>query len=240
MKHNTIQRPPLPNSTPFSTHKHGTDNISSAPWHSRYGSTLSSSTVDVDDRSQSLVSNTSTKTNILSLQSMSKSYRLTAYQQWDRDNMSDIGTFMSNQDLSVLKKNLLGGTELDALRSNLLRKNEQAEILYDALQLTQARIKVIDKNTIDLKHELEVKETTAASRQRSLDKLVSINMMLIDTLDALELQPSGDKDLSKLMISLRRDLLPNIRPEGCNTPTKMNSDMYTMNAKLKVLMCTTI
>jgi hypothetical protein len=108
-------------------------------------------------------------------------------------------------------------------------------MLFDALQLIQARIKVIGDRMIVLKQELEIDDVTAASRQRSLNKLVKINKVLIETLDALELQPSGgrDKDLSKQMISLRSDLLPGIRPEGSDVVNKVASDMYTMNSKLK-------
>jgi hypothetical protein len=146
--------------------------------------------------------------------------------------MSDAGSFLSNRSTFVLQKFQF---ELDSLRFTQSQKNEEAEMLFDAMQLIQARTKVIGDKIIVLKQELEIDDVTAASRQRSLNKLVKINKVLIETLDALELQPSGgrDKDLSKQMISLRSDLLPGIRPEGSDVVNKVATDMYTMNSKLK-------
>ena len=97
-------------------------------------------------------------------------------------------------------------------------------------------MKTIDKSIAQLKEECTEKDRINASRQRSVEKLVSINMMLIETLDALGLQPSSDKSLSKLMLRLRSDILPSIRPEseGSNSLVKTtNDDIHAVNAKLK-------
>lgn len=129
-------------------------------------------------------------------------------------------------------------TELEALKAELSKKTLQAELIYSTTQLAQARIKTVMQGLSVLHTACVEKDRASASRQRSVDKLVSINMILIDTLDALELQPKSNDDnegLSKLMLRIRSDLLPSINyGENLEEHLKLGkNDIHSVNSKLK-------
>ena len=54
-------------------------------------------------------------------------------------------------------------------------------------------MKAVSADVFVLKETIVSVERVSSSRQRSVDRMSSVNMTLIDTLDALELQPSTDK-----------------------------------------------
>lgn len=239
MKHTSIKRPGLPSTTPFSTDSSAgsAGSVASTPWHTKHVSLLASHSRD-DEKSGISLGSSLTKLTLMT----KKSLRFSPRQEWERnnrdnmDNISEAGSFFSTDDSAMLKSSTTRGTTLDVLLTELSRKSEQAEKIFDATQLAYARMKAVDKSIAVMKVDCQKKDRVSASRQRSVEKLVSINMMLIETLDALGLQPSTDKGLSKLMIRLRADILPSIKPEsdGVNSLVKTtNDDIHAVNAKLK-------
>jgi hypothetical protein len=158
---------------------------------------------------------------------------LSAQQQHDKESEIDSRFLASIDDTASINVTWLNGSQLEAIRLEILQKNLETEIISDLTALTQARMKAVALEIAKLKITFEEIERACASGQRSVSKLISINMTLIDTLQALGLQPSSDKGLTKLMIRLRSDLLPAIRAESGNTQSKLNDDIYSINAKLK-------
>jgi hypothetical protein len=159
--------------------------------------------------------------------------RLSAQQQHDTVSEIDSRFLAWIDDAASINVTWLNGSQLEAIRLEILQKNSEAVIISDMTALTQARMKAVALEIAKLKMTFEEIERACASGQRSVSKLISINMTLIDTLQALGLQPSSDKGLTKLMIRLRSDLLPAIRAESGNTQSKLNDDIYSINTKLK-------
>lgn len=154
-------------------------------------------------------------------------------QQHDTESDFDSRLLASIDDTATMNVTWLNGSQLEAIRVEILQKNLETELITDLTALAQARMKAVALQIAKLKITFEAIERACASGQRSVSKLISINMTLIDTLQALGLQPSSDKGLTKLMIRLRSDLLPTIRSESGNTQSKLNDDIYSINAKLK-------
>ena len=220
-------RPGLPSTTPFSAN----GCILDAPWHSRHALSLSASR-DVDEKTHMSTGTLLTK---FSTQSKRK-LRMSASLELDRDSMSDVGSFLSDEGSFKMRSANLTGCQLDAVRSELSKKIVQAESIHESTQLAYARMKTVDTSIEQLKELIVEKDRIAASRQRSVDKLISINMMLIDTLAALGLQPSTDNGLSEMMLRLRSDILPLIKrkSEGAQSLVKTtNDDIHAVNSKLK-------
>jgi hypothetical protein len=92
------------------------------------------------------------------------------------------------QDLSTQRSE-----ELKSLHLEISLKIEEFEFLTEETKEAQEKIKILENN-MEIMKETSVKvEKVGASLQRSVEKMSTINMMLIDTLDALELQPSTDE-----------------------------------------------
>lgn len=221
MKHSSKQRPELPPSTAFLS-----KNFSlSIPWHAP---TLTARVVD----GETLSSGGSSSRRHANL--FKKPLKANVLQQIDRDSMSDSGSLLSTDYSTSSQMVDLNCSQLEAIRYEILRKTDQAEMVSDITHLAHSRMRAVDLGITKLRDSFAHMDRVCASEQRSVEKLIAINMMLIDTLDALGLQPSSDKGLSKLMIRLRSDLLPAIRAENSNSVMKLcNDDIHSINAKLK-------
>ena len=231
-------RPGLPSSTPFSAN----GSILSAPWHTRHAPTLTA-TKDLDENSLKSTRSLMTKFSTHSSRSLRSNIRI----ELEQDSISDSGSYLSDEcsfkirnatdECSFKIRNAsMTGCQLEAVRAELYRKNMQAESINESTQLAYSRMKTMENSILSLKEDITEKDRVSASRQRTVDKLISINMMLIDTLAALGLQPSSDKGLSKLMLRLRTDMLPLIKPEseGDKSVVKTtNDDIHAVNSKLK-------
>lgn len=220
MKHSSKQRPGLPSSTPFLSKSFSL----SIPWHAP---TLGAKVVD----GETLSSGRSTSRHVNLFR---KPLKTNALQQIERGGMSDSGSLLSTDYSTSSQMVDLNCSQLEAIRYELLRKTDQAEMITDVTHLAHSRMKAVDIGITKLRDSFVYMDRVCASGQRSVEKLIAINMMLIDTLDALGLQPSSDKGLSKLMIRLRSDLLPAIRVENSDSVMKLcNDDIHSINAKLK-------
>lgn len=212
-------RPVLPPSLPLLT-KTG---FSKAKWRTKGGENSSTTLTTHDSvRSSSKTENKKPKNPMRS-----------SAQQHETENEIDSRFLASIDDTASLNVTWLNGSQLEAIRVEILQKNVETEMITYLTSLAQAKMKAVALEIAKLKIAFEDIERACASGQRSVSKLISINMTLIDTLQALGLQPSSDKGLTKLMIRLRSDLLPAIRAESGNTQSKLNDDIYSINSKLK-------
>ena len=160
--------------------------------------------------------------------------RLNRCQGWTGDDISSTGSFDSKDFLfrMMTSKDM----HLDALTLKLSQKTTETETLTESIHLIYSRMRAIDKVSELLKENFIEMNRVLASRQRSVDHLISINTTLIDTLAALGLQPSSDKGLSRQMIRQRLDILPMIKPqiEGFGNIVRTDKDdIYAVNGKLK-------
>ena len=85
---------------------------------------------------------------------------------------------------------------------------------------------------------LGLEEAEAAARQRSINSLASVNMMLINTMESLELQPESDEGLTDVMLRYRQSLLPEISKAKADMGKKKKArlgfnDVYTINQRLR-------
>ena len=83
--------------------------------------------------------------------------------------------------------------ELQALQFELSEKIAEEATLTKLIHANQQKMKAVSADVFVLKETIVSVERVSSSRQRSVDRMSSVNMTLIDTLDALELQPSTDK-----------------------------------------------
>lgn len=163
-----------------------------------------------------------------------KLMKFNTQQHYERENANDTRFLLSVDDSASLNIASLNGSQLEATRLEISQKDMQTEMITDSTALAQARMKTVALEIAKLKNTFETVDRACASGQRSVSKLITINMTLIDTLQALGLQPSSDKGLTQLMVRLRSDLLPAIRAESGNAPAKLcNDNIYSVNSKLK-------
>ena len=82
--------------------------------------------------------------------------------------------------------------EVNSLHYETACKMEESAIILIETKVAQEKCKQL-VTEMELMRETSVEiERVSAARQRSVEKMSTINMMLIDTLDALGLQPSSD------------------------------------------------
>lgn len=223
MKHTVKSRPGLPSTTPSPICK--SDIITSS-----FPRTNDVTNRQMERESPCLPKSSAKK---YSLQSNNLS-RLSHCQGLDVDDISDVGSHIS-EDL-MLHVASSKTMQLDAIRFELSKKTKEAEMILESIQLAYTQMKVIDNNSEKLRETILEMDRVLASKQRSAEHLISINMTLIDTLAALGLQPSSDKGMSKQMIRQRSDTLPMIKTQtdGVDNSIRINNDdIYATNGKLK-------
>ena len=221
MKHTLKSRPGLPSTTPSPISRCDTSTFPNI-------NDITKGQLDRGNLCSTELS--AAKTSVLS----NNVSRLNRCQGWTGDDITSASSFESKDFLSrlVTSKDM----QLDALMLKLSKKTIEMESLTESIQLIYSRMRAIDKVSELLKENVIEMNRVLASRQRSVDHLISINTTLIDTLAALGLQPSSDKGLSRQMIRQRLDILPMIKPqiEGVDNVMRINKDdIYAVNGKLK-------
>lgn len=83
--------------------------------------------------------------------------------------------------------------ELTALQDKILVKQNEFILMTEEYQVILGSLKKMEDDIQEVKENISKADGILARSQRTVEKLSSINMMLIDTLDALELQPSTDE-----------------------------------------------
>ena len=89
-------------------------------------------------------------------------------------------------------------------------KQRDIENIKAATKLIHDRSRTMEKIYSDLKDQDLENESRNSTRQRAISKFSNVNMMLITSLQALELKPENNDGLSDLMLRYRASLLPEL------------------------------
>ena len=143
-----------------------------------------------------------------------------------RENSLTQGSMQS----TLLDENLVD-TEIE-------KRNTEKESIREQTNGLEAQRKVVEKDVHEVKIMLGLEEAEAAARQRSINSLASVNMMLINTMESLELQPESDEGLTDVMLRYRQSLLPEISKAKADMGKKKKArlgfnDVYTINQRLR-------
>ena len=133
--------------------------------------------------------------------------------------------------LTVLDDNLVD-TEIE-------KRNNDIESIREQTSGLEEQKKVAERDIQKVKILLVSEEAQAAARQRHINSLSSVNMMLINTMESLELQPESDEGLSETMLRYRQALLPDISKTKADMGKKKKArlgfnDVYTINQRLRI------
>ena len=136
-----------------------------------------------------------------------------------------------------------GSMQLILLDDNLVdseieKRNIETESIREQTNGLEEQRKVVERDIHDVKILLGFAEAEAAARQRNINSLASVNMMLINTMESLELQPESDEGLTDLMLRYRQSLLPDISKTKADMGKKKKArlgfnDVYTINQRLR-------
>ena len=133
--------------------------------------------------------------------------------------------------LTVLDDNLVD-TEIE-------KRNNDIESIREQTSGLEEQKKAVERDIQKVKILLVSEEAQAAARQRHINSLSSVNMMLINTMESLELQPESDEGLSETMLRYRQALLPDISKTKADMGKKKKArlgfnDVYTINQRLRI------
>lgn len=120
----------------------------------------------------------------------------------------------------------------------LEKRAKEIESIKEGMQLVQSRTVTMRHNTEDIKEQIKKLEGDACLRQRNITKVASINMMLINTMESLQLQPDSDEGLTDIMLRYRAALLPEIHDrrdqDDKKTFAKLGvNDVYSINSRIR-------
>jgi hypothetical protein len=255
MKNYSRPRPTLPDSTPFLP---GTKYSIVTPWHgkstpsvdltkegSNYGSMESTGSLK-RSATVGIMPNLSVNSKTLVSSRKKKSPQRTM--NTELSLLADGGSSLTQSQEHSLGKfskqvSNMSLTGRSVLLEEIHRKSQEANSIRETAEVVIDRTRAVEKKLESLKEVEEVEMFQTARRKKIINSLSTINMMLINILEALELQPESDDGLTETMLKYRAVLLPDMEaakhsPDGRAKGKLSKNDVYAINAKLRTMILT--